>query len=186
MNSNLSYSPEHSIRVKICHFLVLVTLKFDRWHRKTIGHLFYAASNFVHHFIVISEFKPELQSGNAKLGSKSMIFLSRMSLKLNKWPWKTIGHLFCATSSFVHCFKAIGGFNLVLQSGNAQFGSKSTICLTVWPWNLRMTLEINRVPLLRSIKLFVSFHHQMWIQTGVMVRKRLSWVLTFVTLTFDL
>ena len=30
------------------------------------------------------------------------------------------------------------------------------------------------------------FHCHMWIQTGVRVRKRLSWVLTSVTLTFDL
>ena len=30
------------------------------------------------------------------------------------------------------------------------------------------------------------FHSHMWIQTGVRVRKRLSWVLTSVTLTFDL
>ena len=30
------------------------------------------------------------------------------------------------------------------------------------------------------------FHNHMWIQTGVTVRKRLSWVVTSVTLTFDL
>ena len=36
------------------------------------------------------------------------------------------------------------------------------------------------------IKLYASFHHHMWIQTRVTVRIRLSWVLTSVTLTFDL
>ena len=41
-------------------------------------------------------------------------------------------------------------------------------------------------PLLSNIKLYVSFHHHMWIQTGVTVRKRLSWVMTSVTLTLDL
>ena len=51
---------------------------------------------------------------------------------------------------------------------------------------LRMTLKNNRAPLLSNIKLYVSFHHHMWIQTGVTVRKRLSWVVTSVTLTFDL
>ena len=50
----------------------------------------------------------------------------------------------------------------------------------------RMTLKNNRAPLLSNIKLYVSFHHHMWIQTGVTVRKRLSWVVTSVTLTFDL
>ena len=51
--------------------------------------------------------------------------------------------------------------------------------LEIW-W---MTLKNNRAPLLSNIKLYASFHHHMWIQTGVTVRKRLSWV---VTLTFDL
>ena len=54
--------------------------------------------------------------------------------------------------------------------------------LEIW----RMTLKNNRAPLLTIIKLYASFHHHMWIQTGVTVRKRLSWVLTSVTLTFDL
>ena len=50
----------------------------------------------------------------------------------------------------------------------------------------RMTLKNNRAPLLSNIKLYASFHHHMRIQTGVTVRKRLSWVVTSVTLTFDL
>ena len=49
-----------------------------------------------------------------------------------------------------------------------------------------MTLKNNRAPLLSNIKPYASFHHHMWIQTGVTVRKRLSWVVTSVTLTFDL
>ena len=54
--------------------------------------------------------------------------------------------------------------------------------LEIW----RMTLKNNRAPLLSNIKLYASFHPHMWIQTGVTVRKRLSWVVTSVTLTFDL
>ena len=46
-----------------------------------------------------------------------------------------------------------------------------------------MTLKNNRAPLLGNIKLYVSFHHHMWIQTGVTVRKRLSWVANSVTQT---
>ena len=49
-----------------------------------------------------------------------------------------------------------------------------------------MTLKNNRAPILSIIKPYAPFHHHMWIQTGVTVRKRLSWVLTSVTLTFDL
>ena len=50
----------------------------------------------------------------------------------------------------------------------------------------QMTLKNNRAPLLSIIKLYASFHHHMWIQTGVTVQKQLSLVLTSVTLTFDL
>ena len=49
-----------------------------------------------------------------------------------------------------------------------------------------MTLKNNRAPLLSNNKLYASFHHHMWFQTGVTVRKRLSGVMTSVTLTFDL
>ena len=68
-------------------------------------------------------------------------FLSRVTLQFDAWPWKTIGHLFYATSSFVHHFVAIGDFKLELQSEYAQFGSNSTIFRAVWPWNLTDDLE---------------------------------------------
>ena len=90
---------KRQIWVKIGDFLSCVTLKFYRWPWKTIGHLFYATSSFVLHFIAICEFKMELQSGNANFGSKS-VFLSCVTLKFYRWPWKTIGHLFYATPSF--------------------------------------------------------------------------------------
>ena len=163
-----------------------MTLEVDAWPWKTIGHLFYATSSFVRHFIAIGVFKLESQSGNAQSGSNSTIFravwpwndlknnrapllyyiklcasfqihqwfqigvtvrkrwirvkigkfLSHVTLKIDGWPWKTIGHLFYARSSFVHHFKAMGEFKLELQSGNAQFGSKSAIFCPAWPWNL--------------------------------------------------
>ena len=64
-----------------------------------------------------------------------------MTLKFDRWPSKTIRHLFYATSSFVHHFIAIGEFKLEVQSGNTQFGLNSTIFSTVWPWNLTDDLE---------------------------------------------
>ena len=54
--------------------------------------------------------------------------------------------------------------------------------LEIW----RMTLKNNRAPFLSNINLYASFHHHMWIQTWVTVREWLSWVVTSVTLTFDL
>ena len=67
--------------------------------------------------------------------------LSRVTLKFDEWPWKTIGHLFFAVSSFVQHFIAIGEFKLELQSGNAQYESNSTIFRAMWPWNLTDDLE---------------------------------------------
>ena len=86
-------------------------------------------------------------------------FLSRVTLQFHGWPSKSIAHLFYATLSFMHHFKAISEFKLELQSGNAQFGSKSAICfipcdLEIW----RMTLENNRAPLICCFKLCASFH----------------------------
>ena len=68
-------------------------------------------------------------------------FYSHVTLKFDRWPSKTIGHLFYATSSFVHHFVAIGEFKLELQSGNAQSGSNSTIFIAMWPWNLTDGLQ---------------------------------------------
>ena len=53
-----------------------------------------------------------------------------------------------------------------------------------------MTLENNRASLLCCFKLCASFRSHWWIQTGVIVRKRLIWVkfndyLSRVTLKFD-
>ena len=59
-----------SIRVKIGDLLSRVTLKFDGWPWKTIGHIFYATSSFVPHFVAIDELKLELKSGNTQIWVK--------------------------------------------------------------------------------------------------------------------
>ena len=115
--------------------------KFDEWPRKTMGHLFHTTSSFVHHFKSICAFKLDLQFGNAQFGSKLPIFLSHVTLKFDGRPWKTIGHLFYAASSFVHHFIAITEFKLELQSGNGQYGSKSAIFRPLWHSNLMDDLE---------------------------------------------
>ena len=185
VNSNLSYSPEMLIWVKFDNFKSRVNLKFDGWPLKTIGHLFHSTSSFLHHLVAIGDFKLEIQSGNA-IWVKIDDFFSRVTFKFDGWPWKRIGHLFHATSSFMHHFVAIGEFKLELQSGNAQSGSNSTIFRAVYLEIWRMTVTNNRAPLLSNIKLCASFHHDLWIQTGVTVRNRQSWLLTSVTLTFKL
>ena len=92
-------------------------------------------SSFVHHFKSIGELKLDLVQKRS-IGVEIGDMLSRVTLKFDGWPWKTIGHLFYATSSFVQHFVAIGEFKLELQSGNAQSGSNSTIFRAVRPWNL--------------------------------------------------
>ena len=94
-------------------------------------------------FWAIVEFKLELQSRNAQFGS-NRCFFSSVTLKFDRCPWKTIGHLLYATSRFVYHFVAIGEFKLDLQSGNAQFRSKSTIFLAVWLWKLTDDLETQK------------------------------------------
>ena len=65
---------KHLIRVKIGNYLSHLSLEFDRWPWKTIGHLCYTTSSFVHHFIAICELKLVLQSGNAQIRSKLAMF----------------------------------------------------------------------------------------------------------------
>ena len=146
-------------------FFSHVTLKFDWWPKKIKGHLFYITSSFVHHLKPLGEFgsksaifcpvwpwnsMDELEQGKSEgfescdspivrkrpIWVKICDVLYRVTLKFDGWPWKTIGHLSFAVSSCVQHFIAIGEFKLELQSGNAQFGSNSTIFRAVWPWNL--------------------------------------------------
>ena len=88
--------------------------------------------------------------------------------------------------SFVQHFVAIGELKLGNSPETPNLGQiwrfLEPCDLEIW----RMTLKNNRAPLLSIIKLYASFHHHIWIQTGVTVQKRLSWVVTSVTLTFDL
>ena len=70
-------------RVKTGILLSPMTTKLDRWHWKTIGHLSYASFSFMHYFVVISEFKFELQCGNAQIRSILAIFGLL-------WPWNCI------------------------------------------------------------------------------------------------
>ena len=109
--------------------------------------------------------------------SQNRRFFVPLALKFDRWPRKIIGYLFYATSSFVHHFTTIGDFKLELQSGNAQFGSKSamffsrvTLKFDGWPW------KKNRTTFLCYFKLCASFNSHQWIQARVTVRKRPIWI----------
>ena len=83
--------------IQIVNFSACVTLKFDGWPKKTIGHVFYTMSSFVNHFKSIAEFKLELQSGNAQFGSILAIFFP-------VWPWNLMDNIGKqqGTSSILH------------------------------------------------------------------------------------
>ena len=116
-----------------------------------------------------------------------------MTLKFDTWPWKTIWHLFYATSSSVHDFIAICEFKLDLQSGNSKAPNLTQIPRFFVPCDLeiwQITLPNIRAPHLSYFKLCASFHSDRSIQTVVTVQKcqirvKIGICLPPVTLKFD-
>ena len=94
--------------------------------------------------------------------------LSRVTLTLDGWPWKTIGHFFYTTPALCIISNSSVMSNLsyspeTLNSGqNRQFLSRVTLKFDEWPWK-------TRAPLICCFKLCASFHSHWWIQTGVTV-----------------
>ena len=125
-----------SIWIQIVNFSARVTMKFDGWPKKNNRALllYYVklCASFQIHWWIKTGFTVQKRSIRVEIDD----MLSRVTLKFDGWPWKTIGHLFYANSSFVQHFVAIGEFKLELQSGNAQSGSNSTIFRAVRPWHL--------------------------------------------------
>ena len=106
-------------------------------HRAPLLHYIKLCASFQTPRWIQTEVTVRIRSIRVKIGD----CLSRVTLKFDGWPWKVIRHLFFATFSFVRHFKAISEFILKLQSGSAQFGSKSAIFCPMWPWNLMDDLE---------------------------------------------
>ena len=127
--------------IQIFNFSARVTVKFDGWPKKNnralILYYVKLCASFQIHWWIETGFTVQKRSIRIEIGD----MLSRVTLKFDGWPWKTIGHFFYATSSFVQHFVAIGEFKLELQSGNVESGSNSTIFRAVWPWNLRDDIE---------------------------------------------
>ena len=66
-------------------------------------------------------------------------FLSCVTCKFDRWPWKTIGHLSVPTEIIVHHFVAIGEFKLELQS------RKSPNWVKIGDFFVTCDLEIRRI-----------------------------------------
>ena len=176
VNSNWSYSLETPNLGQIQQFLEPCDLEIWRMTLKN------NRAPLLCYFKLYASFRSHrwIQAGVTVLKRPIWVkidnFLSCVFLKFDEWPWKTIGHLFNATSSIVHHFVANRDFKLELQSGNAQFVSNSTFLepcdLAIW----RMTLKNNRAPLPFYFKLCASFRNHGCIETWVTVRKRPIWV----------
>ena len=80
------------------------------------------------------------------LGQNLQYFVPR-DLEIWRMTLKNIRQRFYIVSCFVYHFIAISEFKVELQSGNAQFGSKSSIFLVVWSWNLSDDIKKTIVPL---------------------------------------
>ena len=130
----LKFDPNHQVFIPFDLEIWCMTSKNDR--APLLYYIKLCASFQIHQWIE-TEFTVRKRSIRVKIGN----LLSCVTLKFDGWPWKTIGHLFYTTPSFVHHFKSMGEFKLELQSGNTQFGSKSEIFCPVWPWNLTDDLE---------------------------------------------
>ena len=141
MNSNWSYSPETLNLGQIRRFLEQCDLEIRHMtlknNRAPLLCYFKLFASFPSHLWIQAGLTVRKRPIWVKIDDS----LSRVTLQFDVWPSKTIGHLFYATSSFVHHFVAICDFKLELQSGNAQFGSNSTIFRAVWPWNLTDDLQ---------------------------------------------
>ena len=138
VNSNWSYSPETLNLDQNRWFFQLCDLAIWRMtlknNRVPLLCYFKLCASFRSHWWIQTGVTVRKRSIWVQLDD----FLSRVTLRFDRWPWKIIGHLFYATSSFVHHFVAIDGFNLELQSGNAQSGSnfrldRQKFTLALWP-----------------------------------------------------
>ena len=95
-------------------------------------------------------------------------------------------------ATLLYCFKLCASFHSHQWFQSGVTVRKRPILVKIEYFFSRVILKFdgwhkkNSAPLISNIKLCASFHHHMWIQTGVTIRKRLSWVLNSVNLTFDL
>ena len=106
---------KRQIWVKIRNFLSCVTLKFDGWPLKNNRALLLCSFKLCVSFHSLLWNQNEVTVWKRQIWVKIRNFLSCVTLKFDRWPWKTIGHLFYATSSFVHHFTTISEFELEFE-----------------------------------------------------------------------
>ena len=113
-----SSSGNAQIRDKSSNFRpVSVSLKFDRWPRNTIEHLFHTPRSYVCQFITIYDFKLELSSRTAQISAKSPIFrpydlvIWRMTSEQNRAPLKLCHDDVIKWKHFPRCWSFVRGIH---------------------------------------------------------------------------
>ena len=175
VNWNLSYSPETPNLGQIRQFLEQCDLVIWRMTLKNntvplLSNIKLYAS-FHHHMWI--------QTG-VTVGKQLSWVVTSVTLTFDLWPWPFAWTLLWSLVITPENFMMIQWWEHS-QKGVTDRQKENTTCISCL-----VVVKNNRAPLLSNIKLCASFHHHMWIQTGVTVRKPLSWILTSVTLTFDL
>ena len=177
MNSNRSYSPEtlnYGRKLAISWPVWPWNLIDDPGKQQGTSSILHQAFCIVSNPSVKSNWSYSPETLNS--GQNWWFFFVPRNLEIWWMTLKNNRHLFYTTLSFVHHFKAMGEFKLELQSGNAQFWSKSAFFLSrvtlkfdEWHWK-----TIGHLSYATSSSVTASFHHSHgWIQTGVTVRKPL-------------
>ena len=93
---------KRSVAVKIVD-LSHVTLKFDGWPYRKVGHLFYVTFKFVHHCVAIDDIQLELRPGKRSIRVKIAIFVAcnpdiwPMILKNNTVPLQACHFKLCTS-----------------------------------------------------------------------------------------
>ena len=105
------------------------------------------------------KFKLDLWSRNAPIRVKIGEFLSFVTLKLDGWPWKTIGLYSYATSSFEHHFIAHVNSNWSYGPETAKLGFD--LC-DLEPWIQYQVI----LPELRTTAIW-KIRHEIWLKTQI-------------------
>ena len=157
----------------------LVTLKSQRLHEKTIGHLFYTPRSLVHHFTAICEFKQEWSSRNAEVRTNGQFW--------SVWPCNLTDDLEQQydTSSVPPDLCIISWPSVDSNCSHHPETLKSGPDRRLFS---RGTFKSNRTNLVRPWKHWASFHSHLGVKTRVIVPRRsnLLWSFWPRTLTYDL
>ena len=153
-------------------FFSHVTLKFDGWSSKTIGHIFYTMLSFVHHFKSIGEFKLELHQRMLNWGHNGRFFVW-FDLEIWRITLKTIGTSFTLPQALCIISWPPMNSNWSYSLETHNLGQNRLFWSLMWPWNL--TDDLRATPLYHY-RLCASCSSHRWIKTGVIVWKFPIWV----------